>query len=426
MISGTVGPDPGQPVPVVDAGYPLRGGRHPESSVVANLLARHGVRLAATGAPLGEALVFGIGGGLGAGYILWEFAAQRTRSVTLGFRNRWQYPTWPQETLARLDVPADVHRTCGAKGAARALAAALDAGRPAIVLPDRQLVGYWHLPAHLDGYGGHPVVAYALTGDRVHLDDRNLSPLTVPRADLDAARARVVSYRNLLVVPRPAAELTIDDAALRRVVSVGLADCVARLTDSSTSFGLPAWRKWARLMTDPRNAKGWPTVFADRAGLVGALLSVWEGITPAGMTGGNLRGLYADFLTEAAELLDAPGLLAPAGAFRAAATAWQRVAEAVLPADVPPFARLRALTAAVSGGITAHGDAGAPMVAEAAAALWALRGEYDAAPPLDDPAVAELLAATGRAVAEVYAAETAAAECLVTAVAALPPVVSMS
>ncbi|MEV7226241.1 BtrH N-terminal domain-containing protein [Polymorphospora sp. NPDC051019] len=407
-----------QPAPTVDRGWTLRGGVHPESANLANVLAHHRVRH--DGAPLSEAMLFGIGGGLGAGYILWEFAAHRTCWVTLGFRNRWQYQTWTPDTLARIGIPAEVHRTAGARGAAAALDAALDAGRPAIVLPDRQLVGYWHLPAHHDGHGGHPVVAYARAGGGIRVDDRNLRPLTVDRADLDRARARVVSYKNLLIEARPAAGLELDGATVRGAVVAGLADCAAHLSAPSTSFSLPAWRKWSRLMTDGRNAKGWPKVFADGAGLTGALLSIWEAVSPAGITGGNLRGLYATFLREAAGLLDSPELVEAAEAFDAAAGAWHEVAEAALPASVPAFARMRELTAELGGAVVADGDAGRDTAAAAAAGLAGLSREYAEVPPLDSAGIADLFAATGRALAEAYALEVAAVGKLAAAVAPPP------
>ncbi len=351
--------------PAVDRGYPLRGGVHPESAAVANVLAFHGVR--AGGAPLSEAMVLGVGGGVGAGYILWEFVAHGTaRHLVLGFRNGWQNPAgWTEDVLARLGVPAHVHRTSGAKGAAAALGAALAGGRPAIILPDRYHIGYWHLPPHLGGHGGHTLVAYAEEGGRVHVDDRTLAPLTVDRSTLDVARARVVSYKNLLIEPRPPRDLDLPVAALRAAAVAGLAACAAQLTSTSESFALPAWRKWQRLVTDPRHAKGWPKVFADGHGLTGALLSTWEEIEPAGMSGGNLRRLYAEFLLEAAGLLDAPALADVAPAFVAAADAWHEVAEVAFPADVPEFAEIRELTAAVSGGVTAEGDGAADQLAQA-------------------------------------------------------------
>jgi hypothetical protein len=40
---------------------------------------------------------------------------------------------------------------------------------------------------------------------------------------------------------------------------------------------LPAWRKWARMTTDTRAAKGWPRVFADRRGIASAMASIYTG-----------------------------------------------------------------------------------------------------------------------------------------------------
>jgi hypothetical protein len=133
-------------------------------------------------------------------------------------------------------------------------------------------------------------------------------------------------------------------------------------------------------MTDTRNPKGWPQVFAGGAGLVDALAAIWEGVEPVGMDGGHLRDLYADFLEEAAALR--PALAGAAPAFRAAGGAWHALAEAALPADVPEYAAMRDLTAAVAAGVAA-GDAGAAERAEAAAQLWELRARHAAKPPVD-------------------------------------------
>lgn len=394
----------GPAVPVEHAGYRLRGGVHPDSASLANVLAHHGVR--AGGAELTEPLMFGVAGGPGAGYILWEFARDDSRPVALAFSSQWQYiDRAPLAALDRLGVPAQVHRTAGTVAAPRALAAALEQGRPALVWPDRVLVGYRHLPASMDGMGGHPVVVHGLRGGTYLVDDRTLAPLSVPVPAFDAARARVGSFKNLLLVPAPTGE--VPAATLRAAVRAGIADCVGRLGGTSTSFALPAWAKWARSMTDPRAAKGWPSVFADGRGLVGALASVWEGASPAGMTGGHLRDLTADFLDEAGPVLDVP-LGAASAAWREAGVAWREVAETALPLDVPEFARIRELTAAVQQSITADGDAGREDAARNAAELWALRAELDTEPPLSRAQRADLFAALGTALAVVYAAERAA------------------
>src|SRR5687767_12862102 len=56
---------------VVDHGYTLRGGQHAESANIAHVLNHFNV--SAGGRPVKESLIFGVGGGPGAGYILWEF-----------------------------------------------------------------------------------------------------------------------------------------------------------------------------------------------------------------------------------------------------------------------------------------------------------------------------------------------------------------
>lgn len=109
------------PAPIEDHGYRLRGGVHPETAAIANVAANLGVTAAHTGAPLSEAMVLGAGGGLGAGYILWEFQAHHARVLTLGFRNSWQYPDrWAAKTIERLGLRGEVLHTGRNQGRGRA------------------------------------------------------------------------------------------------------------------------------------------------------------------------------------------------------------------------------------------------------------------------------------------------------------------
>ena len=386
--------------------YQLRGGIHPETATIAGVLANRGLLAPHTGEPLSEAMVLGVGGGLGAGYILWEFQEHTRRVVVLGFRNAWQYPArWAEKTLRRLRVPAAVHETGAARKAEAELLAAVGQGVPAIAWVDEQLIGHRHLPDSLAGHGGYPLTVYGVDEQaRVALlDDRNRARLTVPLDTLAAARARIPSYRQrLLVLDAPAAELDLD--GLRGAVAEGLAEQVEHLSQPSDSFSLPAFRKWARLLTDRRNAKAWPRVFADRAGLFDACVSVYDNVEPVGSWGGNLRGLYADFLDEAAGLLGDDRLRPAAAAYRDLAARWHAVADAALPADREPFAEVRRLTDELAR-LLARGDAGRAQAAAAAGRLWAARDRWRSEFPADaDAFLAELAGAVGA----VYEAETAA------------------
>ncbi|MEC3976525.1 BtrH N-terminal domain-containing protein [Amycolatopsis sp. H20-H5] len=284
------------------SGYELRGGRHGDVAAVANVLAHLGIH-GPDEQPVSEALVFVASGGIGAGYVLRDFAREAGSALALGFRSRHEQPQeWLASIVDRLGLEAGVHTTGSKRAAAKRFSAELAEG-PVLV--------------QLGGGGGHFVVAYGEEDGRVLLDDRNLAPLTVERRAFDVARDGVGAHKNLLVAIRPGKV-----GELPAAVRGGLADCARRLAGS-----LPAWERWAKAMTDGRSAKGWPRVFAERRGLVGALLTVWEGVA----AGEHLRGLFADGLGEASDLLELPTLAEQATAWRAIGRQWDKLAEAALP-----------------------------------------------------------------------------------------------
>jgi hypothetical protein len=369
-------------------GWELRGGLHADTAAFANVLANLGVVAPHSGEPLSEAMVLGVGGGLGAGYILWEFEQHDHPALVLGFRRQWQYPArWAAEAAERLGLHAEIHETGGAKRAAAALDGQLDRGLPAIVWIDDERLGHRHEPAWRNGHGGPPIIVYAREGDRYAIDDRSSGRVTVSAERLAEARGRVVSYKNRLITIDP--ELVdLDAERLRAGVEEGLRLQVEHLSASSDSFSLPAWRKWARMTTDTRNKKAWPVVFADGRGIATMTASIY---TAAGR-GRHLRGLYADFLEEAAELLSRPALREAATAWRAAADAW----EAIVDAALPPGDELRELIDRTDA-LVARGD----NPAEVAAARWELQARRDEAGEL--PALAEHVMA-------MYEAERAALE----------------
>jgi hypothetical protein len=304
--------------------YELRGGAEPETSACANAFANRGIADPVTGLPISEALVLGIGGGLGAGYILWEFNANKgiaRKVVTLGFRNQWQYPArWYAKVCQRLGVAVQIHETSSAAKARELLHQALDEGIPAIAFVSVADLPYWHLPGEQSGWWGYPITVYGKVGDRYLVDDRNKGRLTIDADDLAAARSRIPSYRNRLVVADPAAS-ELDEGQLVAGIRAGLAEQVAHLSEKSTSFSLPAFDKWAKMLIDQRNAKSWSRVFANGIGLVEALVAVGEQVDPRGLFGGSLRRLYAEFLDHASQLTYID-LSEPASAYLVAAERW--------------------------------------------------------------------------------------------------------
>ena len=405
---GSRAPDGTDTVPaVIDHGWALRGGTDPDAAALTSVLANRGVR--GPDGPISEAMVHLLANGIGAGYILWEFAHDDSRHVVLGFVDRWQYfDARLVAAVGRLGVEAAWSRTGGAKSSAAGLRAELANDTAVVIWPDRFHLGYWHLPTWLEGKGGHPLVAYADVGDRIHIDDRTLAPLTVAAEDLDRARSRVGSYQHAMLAVR-SSDQRISGDVLRVGVRDGLRTTATHLAGTSTSFALPALTKWSRMLVDERNAKSWPNVFADRRGLLDALLSVWEGVSPAGMTGGNLRLLFAEGLEQAADLLDASSLVAEAGRWQGIAGQWHDLAEVAAPADVPELARARELTGVVTGAV-AEGDEGAPDRAGAAAELWDLRAACTAEPPWEPDRDRAIMRAISERLTAIVAAERAGTE----------------
>jgi hypothetical protein len=391
---------------------------NPDSAALVRALADAGVVSPLNGRPLTEAMILGIAGGLGAGYILWEFKARGGAILTLGFTNQWQYPGipgWYGNALDRLGIRSELHETGGAVGAQASLDAAIDAGRTAIAFVDQQAIGTWGQPDALSGYSGYPVAVVGRTDDGGYrFDDRGRAPLEVDRATMARARARIGSWKHRLIVPTPGpGEIPPD--RLRQAIRDGLAHQIDHLRSSSDSFSLPAWRKWSRLMTDTRHAKAWRRVFADGHGLFGALLSIVEGVDgDVGATGGHLRERYAAFLDEAtaagvADLGDAAGL------WREAADRWEDLADAAVPPDldgaVEAFGAARDLHDAVM-----EGEPGRDRARAAADRLWAIRDERAAGVPMPDDRMLELFADLGERLRGIYAAEVAALDATARAV----------
>ena len=388
--------------------YELRGGSDPETAACASAFANRGIADPGSGEPISEALVLGIGGGLGAGYILWEFNATKgtdRKVATLGFRNQWQYPDrWYAKVCERLGVAVRIHETSSTTKAGDLLDQALDDGIPAIAFVSVADLPYWHLPAEQSGWWGYPITVYGKEGDRYLVDDRNKGRLTVGGDDLAAARSRIPSYKNRLIVADPAAS-ELDEVQLVTAVRAGLEEQLAHLSEKSASFSLPAFDKWAKMLTDTRNAKAWPNVFADGVGLVEALISVVEQVDDRGMFGGSLRRRYAEFLDHAGTAIDTD-LSGPAGAYMVAAERWLDVAAVcrTIPAvdEASRLSRLR--RDAVERGDS--GDRAARTAAEG------LAGVLDSSDPISGDEMADVFPRLSESIHSVANAERDALETL--------------
>ncbi len=309
--------------------YPHITGSHPKFTSLANILTAGGVLAPHSGEPFSEAMLLGLSGGLGCTYILWEFKSHGTAQLTTGFTYRGNYfKEGITNAIERVGAKVVFRETAGAKSAAKHLDEALDCGQIPLSLLDQFYLPHRGVPNHLEGCGGLEVTICGREGDGYLVQDRGI--FQVSAENLAAGRGRGPSYKNRLVLVEPGAAVAIAEA-----IRAGITDCANYLSQSSTSFSIPAIAKWAKIVTDEKNKKGWRKVFAEGRGLYSTLVSTYMAIEQNGS--GGLRSLYADFLAEADGLVG--GLEQAQTAYHDAAAAWTAVAETA----ISPFPQVREL-----------------------------------------------------------------------------------
>jgi hypothetical protein len=385
------------------------GGIHCVTATLTNALAREGVSNPTTGKPFSEAMILGIGGGLGAGYILWEFKGRDSANIVMGFRNRWNYAMqYITNACQRLNVSVDERETGSAKKAQSNLDEALEQGKPVLVWIDKASMSYHSLPEQHIGHLVHIIGVHSKDGDTYTVDDLADKTWAVSADDLAVARKPIPSNKQRTVTLNPSYEFD-----LKLAVSAGIQDHIEYLSSSSESFSLPTIKKWSKMMVHPKNKKSWQVVFKKRAGLYTTLRSVYEGITLDNTEGAGLRDMYADFLTEADAIIDAD-LSDAIQAYRICADVWRDFANTALSDEVPAFAQAKQLMQ------TRYKNFAQQNVEELAKNIQemdALEPQYNLTNfPLDDEGVTALFEAMQNKLDVIYDVEQTALATLIEAV----------
>ncbi len=392
--------------------YQQFGGMDWERGVIRNALAYQGVTAPHTNAPMSDALLWGISGGSVIGYF--PFAYENIDPhLALLINNTFT----PFETiLKRLKIDTAEKTTGRAPRAAEHLSEVIDAGKPAIVWADIFTMPYNLLDSDDSMWAMFPTVVYGVddAADRVHIADRSARPLWVTRDEFAAARARTKQNNHrLLTLSAP------DFRTLKTAVSDGIRDSITFYTDGAPkgakeNWGLAALQKWAKLLIDEKTARGWSAMFPRGGGLYNGLLTAFHCIAIRGVPaeGAAGRGVMADFLDEAAVVLEKPALKDAAVGFRATMPAWNALAVALLPDEVPLFGETRALERQARDAFTTDGmdsmDVRRAIKTRVAEIRQHMRDDF----PLDDAACADLRAAIREKVLAVHEAEALAIEAL--------------
>lgn len=316
-------------------------GLHWETGTLANALAYQGVKAPHSGQPLSEALLFGISGGIVAGYFTFEYAGHEP---WLHFTTRMSFDPM-QVVIERLGIQRQIKQTDKPEKGVQNLIEALDTGKAAIVWADTFSLPYTNLKSAKDMWGNLPVVVYGYdaAADRVYIADRPRVGVSVATAELAAARARVRSNKHRLMILD-----SLDVNRLPETIETGIRACIgyflqpAPLKPMQGKFGLDAFTRWADLLVDSKKKEGWAKAYPG-AKLYPMLKSAYHYINLWGTDHNGARGLYADFLDEAANIMGKPALKQVASQYRALTERWQALSRALLPDQVTPLQTTREL-----------------------------------------------------------------------------------
>jgi hypothetical protein len=366
------------------------------------------------GEPLSEPLLFGIGGGVGMSYFVFEYRAAMLKTLTLGTRittiEESSRPQFLQTIGERLGVPMQVSHPSTPAASDQALAEALADGLPAIAWLDLSGPPFAFPPTA--DYATHLVGR--TTPDEVVVVGRSRRGLALSReAFHEARRSMGVPKSRLLVVGRPDRMLPLTPA-IRHGIRDG-ARQMARGVNIGRfrgNFGLESMLKWADLLVDERHPKGWPRFFPRGRDLLAALVAVYCQVELRGRGGGAFRALYADFLTEAGRRLKKPVLDEVAAIYRRSARAWSSLAHAALPGNQAGLAALRELIRAREDALQKDGPDGLELAHSLIPKERALRKKLESSFPLDPADTRDLLSDLSRRVREIHDIEERAVSIL--------------
>lgn len=321
--------------------YDQFSGLHWETGSVRNYYAYRGVKAPHTHQPYSEAMLLGISGGITMGYFSFAYEGYDPHARILT-RNTFD----PLDTLlSRLGAVQERYQTSKPDTAVTNLIELLDQGLAAITWADMFSLPYNLLPFDEGMWAMMPIVVYGY--DREHdqawIADRARQPLTITTAELDAARGRVKKFKHRLLTLGPP-----DEDKLPAAVRMGIWDCIKLFTEappkgSRNNFGLAALRWWADLLVKPKQRLSWEKEFPKGGKMYAGLTSAFTDINLFGKDGNAEREMYANFLKEAALVLDRPALTEAATQFRSSARAWDELSGMLLPDDAPVLGETRRL-----------------------------------------------------------------------------------
>ncbi len=312
------------------------GGRHHDSALLTHVLEAQSVTAAHDGQPLSEPMVAGLAGGIGFMYFSFSYAGHLP---TMTIVPRTHPRPFLLGALERAGIPHRVAETTSAAKAARDLDAALGAGRAALCTVDRAGLGHHVWADSIAGSDPYDVVVAGRNGDTLLIDDERLEPVEVPAEEFAAARAAHRKSRHRMVLVDAVTAPVDLPPAIRAALAVTVHDLTEDVMPGNFAgnFGLRGLAKWADAVADRRSRTGWARLFDSGPAFGHAMRRLYDCLTFDHSSPGAMRPLYADFLAEAAGVLDDDALQDAADRYGQAGEVWAGIADAAIDGPLAPY-----------------------------------------------------------------------------------------
>jgi len=324
-----------------------------------------------------------------------------------------------------LGIAQDIQQTNKAEIAENNLRNTLDSGLFPLLWADHFSLPYNNLPSDQPMWGMMPILAVesdAATRESVTVADRSSRPLHLSMADLTKARGRVKDDKYRLI--------TLDapqTAKLAGAVHKGICQAFSLIMEEPPrgaryNFGFAAYERLAELLVNTRNKQSWERFFAPGARMYHALAGspvqpgAYHWIMTWGSADGAERGLYADFLEEAAQILKKPALKESAQKFRESYQLWLAFADALLPDDIPLLGESKKLIQKKHDLFINKGESALPEIKQINTRLNELLKQSETDFPLSNAQAAEFRANLRDILLKISAVEQQAVDLLQSAI----------
>ncbi len=276
-------------------GYRHVPGNHCGSTALRNVLAHHGHEIS-------EAMAFGLGAGACFYYLPVEGSSPSR--FTNGRTSRLE-----EEFVELTGAPLRLQTFDDPESSWRAARAAVQAGRPPLMLSDLYYLDHYGSSAH---FPGHAVVLAGFDDEFAYLSDTAFEDLQTTRLE-NLATARHATHPVFALAGHMFVyEGNGNSFDPRAAIEPAISKAASRMLDPPWGEveGLPGMRKFAAEVGD------WPEAVADWQWCARFNYQVIE---RRGTGGGNFRAMYSRFLSEA-------GLHVPAVLAAAASSRWTELA----------------------------------------------------------------------------------------------------